>query len=134
MVLDFLAVDNFDFTREIVTKNEKLVKMCFFVKIEFLDKNLTFRIVCANQCRCTFDLTRFLTKKIQNSNFVIFIQNLLGHPVHQTSIECFKFERSNVKIILIFAPKIGIHRLNSGLACTVHFQLRICMTKSLVPG
>ena len=49
MVLDFLAVDNFDFTRKIVKKNldEKLVKMLgFFVKIEFLDKNLTFRIVC----------------------------------------------------------------------------------------
>ena len=48
MVLDFLAVDNFDFTRKIVKKNlsEKLVKMLgfFFVKTEFLDKNLTFRI------------------------------------------------------------------------------------------
>ena len=32
--LDLLAVDNFDFTRKIVKK------------IEFLDKNLTFRIVC----------------------------------------------------------------------------------------
>ena len=43
--LDFLAVDSFDFTRKIVKKNlgEKLVKM-FFVKIDFLDKNLTFRI------------------------------------------------------------------------------------------
>ena len=48
MVLDFLAVDSFDFTRKIVKKNlgEKLVKMLGFVKIEFLDKNLTFRIVC----------------------------------------------------------------------------------------
>ena len=49
MVLDFLAVDNFDFTRKIVKKNlgEKLVKTLWFVvKIEFLDKNLTFRIVC----------------------------------------------------------------------------------------
>ena len=49
MVLDFLAVDNFDFTRKIVKKNlgEKLVKMLgFFVKIEFLDRNLTFRIAC----------------------------------------------------------------------------------------
>ena len=47
VVLDFLPVDNFDFTRKIVIKNlgEKLVKMLFFVKIEFLDKNLTFRIV-----------------------------------------------------------------------------------------
>ena len=42
MVLDFLAVDNFDFTRKIVKKiwSEKLVK------IEFLDKSWTFRIVC----------------------------------------------------------------------------------------
>ena len=41
MVKDFLAVDNFDFTRKMAKKNlgEKLVK------IEFLDKNLTFRIV-----------------------------------------------------------------------------------------
>ena len=47
MVLDFLAVDNFDFTRKIVKKiwDEKLVKMLGFVKIEFLDKNLTFIIV-----------------------------------------------------------------------------------------
>ena len=39
---NFLAVDNFDFTRKIVKQilGEKLVK------IEFLDKNLTFRIVC----------------------------------------------------------------------------------------
>ena len=46
MVLVFLAVDNFDFTRKIVKKNfgEKLVKMLGVVKIEFLDKNLTFRI------------------------------------------------------------------------------------------
>ena len=46
--LDFLAVDNFDFTRKIAKKklNEKLAKMLDFVKIEFLDKNLTFRIVC----------------------------------------------------------------------------------------
>ena len=49
MVLDFLAVDNFDFTRKIVKKNlcEKLVEtLGVSVKIEFLDKNLTFRIVC----------------------------------------------------------------------------------------
>ena len=47
MVLDFLAIDSFDFTRKIVKKNlgEKLVKMFGVVKIEFLDKNLTFRIV-----------------------------------------------------------------------------------------
>ena len=44
MVLDFLAVDNFDFMRKIVKKI--LVEKCWsFVKIEFMDKNLTFRIV-----------------------------------------------------------------------------------------
>ena len=47
MVLDILAVDNFDFTRKIAKKKigEKLVKIA---KIEFLDKNLTFRIVRLN--------------------------------------------------------------------------------------
>ena len=49
MVLDFLAVDNFDFTRkiELSKKNldEKLVNMLEFFKIEFLDKKFTFRIV-----------------------------------------------------------------------------------------
>ena len=48
-VLDFLAVDNFDFMRKIVKKYWlKNSWKCwgFFVKIEFLDKNLTFRIVC----------------------------------------------------------------------------------------
>ena len=45
MVLDFLAVDNFDFTRKIVKKilDEKLVK------IEFLDINLTFRTMCISR-------------------------------------------------------------------------------------
>ena len=45
MVLDFLAVDKFDFTRKIVKK------IWGFFKIEFLDKNLTFRIVCGDDCR-----------------------------------------------------------------------------------
>ena len=47
VVLDFLAVDNFDFTRKIVKKiRVKNSWKCWgFVKIEFLDKNLTFRIV-----------------------------------------------------------------------------------------
>ena len=43
MVWDFLAVDNFDFTRKIV---KKFLGFFFFVKIEFLYKNLTFIIVC----------------------------------------------------------------------------------------
>ena len=48
MVLDFLAVDNFDFARKIVKKNcVKNSWNCWeIVKIEFLDKNLTFRKVC----------------------------------------------------------------------------------------
>ena len=47
LVLDFLAVDNFDFTRKIVKKiwMKNTWKCWGFVKIEFLDKNLTFRIV-----------------------------------------------------------------------------------------
>ena len=46
MVLDFLVVDNFDFTRKIVKKNlgEKLVKMLGVLsKLNFLDKKLTFK-------------------------------------------------------------------------------------------
>ena len=48
VVLGFLAVDNFDFTRKIFKKKlgEKLVKMLGFCQNWFLDKNLTFRIVC----------------------------------------------------------------------------------------
>ena len=43
MVLDFLAVDNFDFTRKIVKKNlaEKLVKILVFLsKLNLWTKNL----------------------------------------------------------------------------------------------
>ena len=48
VVLDFLADDNFDFTRKIVKKKfgwKTRENVGGFVKIEFLDKNLTFRIV-----------------------------------------------------------------------------------------
>ena len=47
-VLDFLAVDNFDFTRKIVKKiwMKNSWKRWGVVKIEFLDKNLGFRLVC----------------------------------------------------------------------------------------
>ena len=46
-VWDFLAVDNFDFTRKIVKKIwvKNSWKCWGFVNVEFLDKNLTFRIV-----------------------------------------------------------------------------------------
>ena len=50
VILDFLAVDNFDFTRKIVKKKigvKNLWKCWGFVKMKFLDKNLTFRIVCS---------------------------------------------------------------------------------------
>ena len=48
MVLHFLAVDNFDFTRKFVNKNlgEKLVKMLGFCQNLIFGQNLTFRIVC----------------------------------------------------------------------------------------
>ena len=44
-----VVLDNFDFTRKIVKKvwEKNLWKCWGFVKIEFLDKNLTFRIVCS---------------------------------------------------------------------------------------
>ena len=47
VVLDFLAVDNFDFTRKIVKKIwvKNSWECLGFVKIEFSDKNLAFRIV-----------------------------------------------------------------------------------------
>ena len=50
VVLDFLALDNFDFTRKIVKKiwMKNLWKCWGFVEIEFLDKNLTFRKVCVS--------------------------------------------------------------------------------------
>ena len=68
-VWDFLAVDNFDFTRKMSKKNlgEKLVKqlgICTFYllttlisrenckvlsKLNFLDKSLTFRIMCRTE-------------------------------------------------------------------------------------
>ena len=51
MVFDLLAVDNFDFKRKIVKKKKFEWKtrenVVIFVKIEFLDKNSTFRIVCS---------------------------------------------------------------------------------------
>ena len=48
MVLDILAVDNFDFMRKIVKKFlvKNSLKCWGFVKIEFLDKNLSSRVVC----------------------------------------------------------------------------------------
>ena len=46
VVLDFLAVDNFDFTRKYCQNVKNSLKCCDFVKMEFLDKNLTFRIQC----------------------------------------------------------------------------------------
>ena len=44
MVLDFLAVDNFDFTRKIVKKNlgEKLVKMLGFRQIWIFGQKFDF--------------------------------------------------------------------------------------------
>ena len=54
MVLDFLAIDNFDFMRKIVKKilGEKLVKMLGFCQNWIFGQNLTFQIVC-NNAHCT---------------------------------------------------------------------------------
>ena len=41
-----------------------------------------FVLIVAKQRRSPFKLTRLLTKKFQKFNFAIFVQNLLGHPVH----------------------------------------------------
>ena len=59
MVLDFLAVDNFDFTRKIVQKN-LIEKLWGFVKIEFLDKNLTFRIVWGESLNDKANIVNFV--------------------------------------------------------------------------
>ena len=88
MVLDFLAVDNFDFTRKIVKKNlgEKFVKMLGFVKIEFLDKKLTFRIVWPK------NLDTILTN-ISSSKIAIFgvkIQSILDVKPATSGCAIFK--------------------------------------------
>ena len=68
VVLDFLGVDKFDFTRKIVKKNwvKNSWKCWGLVKIEFLDENLTFRI-----CNFPYFLTdKQKTKKSAgNSNY-----------------------------------------------------------------
>ena len=50
VVLEFLAADNFDFTRKIVKKNldEKLVKMLGYCQNWILDKKWRFWTVCTN--------------------------------------------------------------------------------------
>ena len=103
MVLDFLAVDKFDFTRKIAKKNfsEKLVKMWSFVKIDFFDKNLTFRIVVTilrakralftfnfrakNRHFCIDTISANFGAKIQTRHFLSFFQTPCldsGHSFH----------------------------------------------------
>ena len=55
------------FTRKIVKTilGEKLVKMLGFVKIEFLDKNLTFRIVWLGEPQCTQLLVNEVLKPLK---------------------------------------------------------------------
>ena len=71
VVLDFLGVDKFDFTRKIAKKNwvKNSWKCWGLVKIEFLDENLTFRI-----CNFPYFLTdKQKTKKSAgNSNYPSF--------------------------------------------------------------
>ena len=58
MVLDFLAVDNFDFTRKIVKKKFG-ENVGSFVNIDFLEKKLIFRTVCLYFCVRFFKLIFF---------------------------------------------------------------------------
>ena len=76
-VLDFLAVDNFDFTRKIVKKNlgEKLVKMLGFCQNWILDKNLPFWIVC---CLILSQIQMEFSKSTDVDN-VIFSETLVLH-------------------------------------------------------
>ena len=49
MVLDFLAVDNFDFTKKIVKTifgRKTRENVGVLSKLHFFDKILTFRVVC----------------------------------------------------------------------------------------
>ena len=66
VVLEFLAVDNFDFTRKIVRENlgGKLVRMLGFFKIELLDKISTFRIVRGDPTH----LDRMILLKLEKQN------------------------------------------------------------------
>ena len=69
MVLGFLAVDNFDFTRKIVKKI--WVKTLGCVKIEFLDKTLTFQIVwLARRMRHFEVIFKYCANEIKDSRFV----------------------------------------------------------------
>ena len=95
VVLDFLAVDNFDFTRKIVkkiwVKNSWNVGDLHFLvvdnfdfprKIEFLDKNLTFRRVCLKGLKVMMVLwiqQRRRRESAQHPNCPTFLEWLI-HP------------------------------------------------------
>ena len=69
VVLDFLAVDNFDFTRKIVKKIwvKNLCKCCGFVKIEFLDKKFDFSNSegCISMHEIAFETKVFFCRNIK---------------------------------------------------------------------
>ena len=69
MVLGLLAVDNFDFTRKIVQKklgDKTRENVGVLVKIEFLDKNLTFRIVWLQCMKFSFEKKHlYMVNKVQ---------------------------------------------------------------------
>ena len=79
MVLDFLAVDNFDFTRKIVKKNlgKKLVKCWGFVKIEFWDKNFSNNIMDEKLSIHPILLTTLIVKIVKKNVFRIFAPKIL---------------------------------------------------------
>ena len=73
---DFLAVDNFDFTRKIVKKKfgvKNSWKCWGFVKIEFLDNYLTFRIVC----QCEFILFKSINFRAKSLLCISYIRQRL---------------------------------------------------------
>ena len=93
LVLGFLAVNNFDFTRKIVKKNlgEKLVKMLGFIKIEFLDKNLTFRMFQSKpfvsmQLRLPPYWLPFSAEEVKVSSSMIFVKKRKNKVVAKDEI------------------------------------------------
>ena len=92
VVLDFLAVDNFDFTRKIVKKIwvKNSWKCWGFVIIEFLDKNLTFRIVW-KLIILAFEIPKIRrVVKLLKSLLTYFLPNTFTWHNLALAIECWK--------------------------------------------
>ena len=117
VVLDFLAVDIFDFTRKIVKKIwvKNLWKCLGFVKIEFLDKNLTFRIVCSiffvfavfATFLCVYAISVFLYHFFVLRNFFAFYAfRVLRYYARFPLLTLTYYAFFHFFSIWIFAPKV----------------------------